>query len=61
MNCPKCKKNSVCFCSNCKSRRKYPRQRAEIAHKGEFLKCPYCREILSFDFLEDQEYKEIKK
>lgn len=52
MECPKCKKESVCFCKNCKSRRKYPRVRSEKA-KHDLCQCPYCRTWFTFDYLED--------
>ena len=58
MNCPKCNKQSRCFCKSCKARSKLPSQRAEKA-KGDFVKCPYCRTWFHFDYIENHEY-EIK-
>ena len=58
MNCPKCNKQSRCFCKSCKARSKLPRQRAEKA-KGDFVQCPYCRTWFHFDYIENYEY-EIK-
>lgn len=57
MNCPNCKKQSRCGCKSCKSRVKYPSNRADkISNHPEhkdigLITCPYCRETYSEEFL----------
>lgn len=58
MDCPYCKKPSLCGCKSCKNRNgKYPRLRKDsFVENGEIYKCPYCRkkshpdEILDFEW-----------
>ena len=61
MNCPNCKKTSVCFCNSCKKRRKMPSERAERVVKGDNLKCPYCKNVFHIGYLEDLSYQEYLK
>ena len=59
MNCPNCKKKSRCGCNSCKSRVKYPVNRAEkiTGHHLGVMQCPYCRQRYTEDFLTDIEWK----
>lgn len=61
MNCPNCKKKSVCFCGSCKARRNMPKQRSERVIQPQHLKCPYCKEVFDIDYLECLEWEEYKK
>ena len=57
MKCPKCKKISRCGCNSCKSRVKFPKERAykisnHPLHKDVgIITCPYCRSSYSEEFL----------
>ena len=48
MKCPKCEKQSVCFCGNCKSRRNMPKQRSERVVKPQHLKCPVLQRSIRY-------------
>lgn len=61
MNCPNCKKHSVCFCKSCKARRNMPVLRSERTVKPQHLKCPYCKSTFDIDYLEELAWEEYKK
>lgn len=63
MNCPSCKKESLCGCRSCKSRRKgaMPMQRSTgFGGKEDYIKCPYCRKKFHPDQILDSEYESRK-
>ena len=55
MECPNCKKYSVCGCKHCHKRKKLDNVRTSKMI-GENIKCPYCRETFSIDFFETYNY-----
>lgn len=59
MDCPKCKKKSLCGCRPCKRRRinKMPTQRSARFKGDDLERCPYCREDYHMGYLEDLEYQ----
>lgn len=63
MNCPKCKKVSLCGCKSCVGRRKgtMPKERAfDFCGNGELQKCPYCRTVFHPDVLLDYDWNLMK-
>jgi NAD-dependent SIR2 family protein deacetylase len=55
MTCPNCKKYSYCGCKSCHKRKGLSSVRTSKM-SGENIKCPYCRESFSIDYVETENY-----
>ena len=55
MTCPNCKKYSYCGCKSCHKRKGLSNVRTSKMI-GENIKCPYCRETFSIDYVETENY-----
>ena len=55
MTCPNCKKYSYCGCKSCHKKKGLSSVRTSKM-SGENIKCPYCRESFSIDYVETENY-----